>query len=158
GLGGAVLDCWENEPAIDPELAYRVAIATPHIAGHSLDAKAEATRMLFDAARGFFKDDLPAVAPWVPAADKPPPPLPTLELSTTGRSDEALLHQAVSAVYNIEGDDLQLRSTLSLDAATRSRVFDALRENYRPRREFPFTAVRLIPPRPSAQALLVAVG
>ena len=42
-LKAAVLDVWENEPDIDPELAQLVEIATPHIAGYSLDGKAAGT-------------------------------------------------------------------------------------------------------------------
>ena len=42
-LAAAVLDVWENEPDIDPELAQLVEIATPHIAGYSLDGKAAGT-------------------------------------------------------------------------------------------------------------------
>ncbi|MBP5488784.1 MAG: 4-phosphoerythronate dehydrogenase [Bacteroidales bacterium] len=42
-LMAAALDVWENEPEIDPELAALVEIATPHIAGYSLDGKANGT-------------------------------------------------------------------------------------------------------------------
>ena len=42
-LKAAVLDVWENEPDIDSELAELAEIATPHIAGYSLDGKAAGT-------------------------------------------------------------------------------------------------------------------
>ena len=42
-LKAAVLDVWENEPNIDPELAELAIIATPHIAGYSTDGKAAGT-------------------------------------------------------------------------------------------------------------------
>ena len=42
-LKAAVLDVWENEPDIDPELAELAEIATPHIAGYSTDGKAAGT-------------------------------------------------------------------------------------------------------------------
>ena len=42
-LKAAVLDVWENEPNIDPELAELAEIATPHIAGYSTDGKAAGT-------------------------------------------------------------------------------------------------------------------
>lgn len=42
-LKAAVLDVWEHEPDIDPELAELAVIATPHIAGYSLDGKAAGT-------------------------------------------------------------------------------------------------------------------
>ena len=36
-------DVWQNEPAIDPDLAALVTLATPHIAGYSQQAKRQAT-------------------------------------------------------------------------------------------------------------------
>lgn len=45
----AVVDVWENEPAIDPSLASLVEIATPHIAGYSAEGKRRATRMALEA-------------------------------------------------------------------------------------------------------------
>ncbi|RUO32228.1 4-phosphoerythronate dehydrogenase [Aliidiomarina sedimenti] len=44
-----VLDVWEGEPTIDSGLLALVDIATPHIAGHSLNGKVNGTRMLYDA-------------------------------------------------------------------------------------------------------------
>ncbi|MDX8387583.1 MAG: 4-phosphoerythronate dehydrogenase [Ghiorsea sp.] len=45
----AVLDCWENEPSINLSLLDhpQVLIATPHIAGHSLDGKAANTYFVY---------------------------------------------------------------------------------------------------------------
>ena len=39
-----VIDTWEGEPSINPNLLRRAFIATPHIAGYSADGKANATR------------------------------------------------------------------------------------------------------------------
>ncbi len=36
----AVLDCWQHEPNIHPQLCQAAYLATPHIAGHSLEGKA----------------------------------------------------------------------------------------------------------------------
>lgn len=41
----AVIDCWEGEPHIDLELLSMADIATPHIAGYSLQGKRRATAM-----------------------------------------------------------------------------------------------------------------
>ncbi|MCK5270110.1 MAG: 4-phosphoerythronate dehydrogenase, partial [Sedimentisphaerales bacterium] len=46
-IGPVVLDVWENEPEIDMGLLDQVAIATPHIAGYSLDGKVNGTVMLY---------------------------------------------------------------------------------------------------------------
>lgn len=45
----AVIDCWEDEPNISTTLLREATIATPHIAGYSLQGKVRATRMAVDA-------------------------------------------------------------------------------------------------------------
>jgi erythronate-4-phosphate dehydrogenase len=45
GERDAIVDVWENEPTPDPELVRLAAIATPHIAGYSVEAKYRATKM-----------------------------------------------------------------------------------------------------------------
>lgn len=42
----AILDVWEEEPEIDAGLRDLVSLATPHIAGHSLDGKLRGTWMI----------------------------------------------------------------------------------------------------------------
>jgi len=54
-LGGAVIDTWENEPNIDASLLPLVEIATPHIAGHSAEAKINANKMIIDSLCKFFE-------------------------------------------------------------------------------------------------------
>ena len=48
-IRAAIIDTWENEPNINPELLKRTFIGTPHIAGYSADGKANATRMVLKA-------------------------------------------------------------------------------------------------------------
>ena len=50
----AVIDTWEDEPDINPQLLRRAFVATPHIAGYSADGKANATRMSFEAVAGYL--------------------------------------------------------------------------------------------------------
>ncbi len=45
----AVIDVWEGEPDINPELLQRAYIATPHIAGYSADGKVNANNMVLEA-------------------------------------------------------------------------------------------------------------
>lgn len=47
-------DVWTNEPQINDEFASRCIIATPHIAGYSLQAKYRATLQIYRAAQEFF--------------------------------------------------------------------------------------------------------
>jgi len=50
----AAIDCWEEEPVINRELAKRVMIATPHIAGYSAEGKWRGTRMVVEAIKEHF--------------------------------------------------------------------------------------------------------
>ncbi len=49
-----VIDCWENEPDIDQTLLQKALLATPHIAGYSIDGKAGGTVMAVNAVSEFF--------------------------------------------------------------------------------------------------------
>lgn len=42
-----IIDCWENEPEININLQNNAFIATPHIAGHSIDAKLMGSFMIY---------------------------------------------------------------------------------------------------------------
>ena len=53
-LKAAVLDVWENEPVIDAGLVPLIDMATPHIAGYSIDGKANGTAMSVRAVSNFF--------------------------------------------------------------------------------------------------------
>ncbi len=53
-IQAAVLDVWEHEPHIDTELLPLLDIATPHIAGYSIDGKANGTRMSVQAVARYF--------------------------------------------------------------------------------------------------------
>ncbi len=122
-LGGVVLDVWENEPNISPELLDVVDIGTPHIAGYSFDGKVNGTRMIYEAACGFFH----LQPTWSPHL--PPSPVPRIELAvSSGEDEEEVLHRVVRRVYDITDDDVALRSNV--------RAFDKLRAEYPVRREF----------------------
>ncbi|MDE6120547.1 MAG: erythronate-4-phosphate dehydrogenase, partial [Muribaculaceae bacterium] len=66
-VGGLVIDCWEGEPEINPELLALADIATPHIAGYSKEGKIRASQQALDAITTFFM--LPRVT-----VDAPPTP------------------------------------------------------------------------------------
>lgn len=48
-VGRLVIDCWEGEPSISRRLLDRATIATPHIAGYSLNGKLRATATVVNA-------------------------------------------------------------------------------------------------------------
>lgn len=53
----AVIDTWEGEPQISLPLLERTAIATPHIAGYSLNGKRRATQVCVNALLEHFGSD-----------------------------------------------------------------------------------------------------
>ncbi len=53
-LAGAVIDVWEKEPEIDIPLMHTAFLATPHIAGYSVDGKANGTSMIVTDLCRFF--------------------------------------------------------------------------------------------------------
>lgn len=69
-ISHAVIDCWENEPDIDPVLLEKAVIATPHIAGYSAQGKVRATQTALDAISGFF--GLPMLKASAPEPGKVP--------------------------------------------------------------------------------------
>ncbi len=122
-LDGLVLDVWEGEPNLLPELLEKVDIGTPHIAGYSFDGKVNGTRMIYEAAckcSGF----VPAWQPQLPS-----PPMPHIEVTVaSGEDDEDVLRRVIRQVYAINSDDAALRAN--------PKHFDKLRAEYPVRREF----------------------
>jgi erythronate-4-phosphate dehydrogenase len=51
----SVFDVWSDEPLFNHTLAKKCLLATPHIAGHSLEGKVLGTKMVLDACREFFE-------------------------------------------------------------------------------------------------------
>ncbi len=47
--GDVALDCWEGEPHVNRELLDKAFVATPHIAGYSLQGKQRGTAMVVEA-------------------------------------------------------------------------------------------------------------
>lgn len=139
-LGGAVLDVWEGEPEIDPDLLATAALGTAHVAGYSFDGKLNAARMLFDAVAHCFGID----AVWQPLEWVPSPPFREIAVPRNIQGEDAVRF-VVRKCYDIRVDDQVLRTTLGRPAAARAAAFRALRAKYRDRREFSATTV-LLPP------------
>lgn len=65
-IADCVIDCWANEPNINPQLLETALIATPHIAGYSADGKYSATRQSVDATCDFFGFERLDIEPIMP--------------------------------------------------------------------------------------------
>ncbi|MCF7821904.1 MAG: 4-phosphoerythronate dehydrogenase [Mariprofundaceae bacterium] len=126
----AVLDCWEREPDIlKPLLAHpQTVIATPHIAGHSLDGKAANTQYVYNALCSFL-----GIEPAWSIEDE----LPAVEEVEQVVADDGLwgsLHALATTLYPIMQDDRVMKSWLGLPDDSLPDSFSAFRRNYPVRR------------------------
>ncbi len=148
-----VLDVWENEPDIDSGLLEKVTLATPHIAGYSLEGKLAGTEMVYQAACDFL--GVPAIQS---LSDLLPKNQPLVPLDSCAEKGEQHLYQIIQQAYDIGKDDLKLRSLAATGGASLVRGFDAMRKNYPVRREFGRTCVAIGAADPSLRAQLCALG
>ena len=112
----AVLDVWENEPDINRELLNRVFIGTPHIAGYSVDGKANATMQIVRSLSKFFNLGLDN---WTPDTSE----YQGYVLDYNKVAD----YESVLKSYNVLTDSQLLKSS--------PEKFEYFRENYPTRRE-----------------------
>lgn len=63
--GDVAIDCWQGEPRINPATLERAWVATPHIAGYSIEGKQRGTAMVIEALNRHFGWQIPmkAVSP-----------------------------------------------------------------------------------------------
>lgn len=120
---GAVLDVWENEPKIDQNLLQNVFIATPHIAGYSLDGKANATEQVVRQVAHFF--DIPELKNF--KVTSLPLTTPIRVKFSEVQSFEEQLHFIFKQSYDILLDDAFLRKNPD--------KFEVYRKKYPVRRE-----------------------
>lgn len=128
-LGGAVIDAWVGEPRINCRLAELALLATPHIAGYSLDGKILGGRMVAEALATHFGLELEqsgteGLAP------------PTERLTPGGGTATEILGSLVDRVYPIAGDSAALKSKLGSGRLGDAHRFDEMRKEYWKRREF----------------------
>ena len=118
-----VLDVFEFEPEISERLLSKLAIATPHIAGYTLEGKLRGTQIIYDA----LCEKL-AVIPVQSMHG-------LLPLNMFLWSELKMHPDRLIKFYNIMEDDAALRSKLA-DGQVKGADFDQLRRDYRLRREW----------------------
>jgi erythronate-4-phosphate dehydrogenase len=130
-LSAAVLDVYENEPAVDRELISLLTFATPHIAGYSTDGKANGTAMSVRAVSRFFGLGLDD---WMPA-DVPQPDQAELFADGSGKDVSGIVQEVYDATYEVRTDHENF--------IAHPDRFEQLRGDYRTRREPPAYHVRV---------------
>jgi erythronate-4-phosphate dehydrogenase len=149
----AVLDVWEGEPEVDVALAELCVLATPHIAGYSLDGRQRGTAQIYQAYCDFLgqeapislKDLLPA--PWLS------------QVTLNANSDPAWsLAMLCRGVYDPRRDDADFRRSLVGNVNEQRAAFDSLRKHYPLRREIDGLQVRIEGDSPELQKIVAALG
>ena len=143
----AAIDCWLGEPRVDKQLLTRAWLATPHLAGHSREARLAATRLLWEALRR-WRGLAPVPAPVV---------LPSLAtpLDFPARGGTVAL---LARLYPIAAHDARMRATLNMSRALAGAHFDDIRRRYALRREFAAYSVASAGLAPDTVAELTALG
>ena len=149
----AVLDVWEGEPEVDAALAELCVLATPHIAGYSLDGKQRGTAQIYQAYCEFLGQ-----APQVSLADLLPAPWLS-QVTVHADSDPAwALAMICRGVYDPRRDDADFRRSLVGTVSEQRAAFDALRKHYPARREIDGLQVRIEGDSPVLRNIVAALG
>lgn len=128
-----VLDVWETEPNIDLDLLNNVNIATPHIAGYSIEGKANAAASCINALNTYF--DLGIDYNWYPKNLPMPEREKVITVNCRHKSKQQILSELITATYDIQKDDESLRNSPD--------KFENIRSEYYARREFSYYEVKL---------------
>jgi len=133
-----VLDVWEGEPNPDRDLMGLTWLATPHIAGYSLEGKVQGTEMVYTGLCQFLG---------LPARKKAGQYLPEPAMNKLAFTRQATEMDAISlalrACYDPRRDDMVMRRAMLNGENREGPVFDGLRKNYPVRREFSAVKIQL---------------
>lgn len=122
-IGALYLDVWEGEPNISKTLLELCDIATPHIAGYSLEGKARGTAAIVQALAVKYKLPLEG---WMPELTNGAEEN-KITIDCASKTMQQVLTEAFEHTYKIEHDDRALREKLN--------DFELLRSMYAYRRE-----------------------
>lgn len=111
-------DVYAREPHLSKAIVDKALICTPHIAGHSLDAKRNAVTMVAAALHRHFKINMPNTTPLAPIQ------YPDFEQVRSWQED-------ILSLYHPLAETLALKSAPNLDSS-----FLALRDAHQIRRDF----------------------
>jgi erythronate-4-phosphate dehydrogenase len=145
-LDGAILDVWENEPYINLELLRQVYITTPHIAGYSMDGKANGTSQVVQKLSCYFGLPLRDFYP----QNIPAPAIPGIVIDGAGRSAFDIVDEAILYTYPIMEDHQLLQRS--------PETFEWQRGHYPLRREYTAYTVILRNGNPEAIDMLEKLG
>ena len=111
-----IFDVWEGEPNLEEDILQRATLSTPHIAGYSIQGKANATSMVINALASHF--DLPLKA-WYPK---------DVERTTPQLISWSELCATITTYCDIEKESLILKDS--------PENFELIRNSYDYRKEY----------------------
>lgn len=121
-----ILDVWENEPNIFIPLLNKVKIATPHIAGYSIEGRIRGAFQIFRSLDNFLnKKNYKKINKNFFNFNK------IKKLKITGKLDQKKLTYLVHSIYNVYDDNINFRKLPNI-----IEKFDFFRKNYSNRREW----------------------
>jgi len=145
-LSGAVLDVWCNEPEPDVELMQMAAIATPHIAGYSIEGRKNGTTAVVRGLAAHYGIPLTA---WE-QLQLPEPANSIITIDGRDQDVKTLMFRTILHTCDITDDHLRLQRSPG--------DFEKIRSEYPPRREFPAYQVILCKAGPVTRDILEAFG
>jgi len=123
------LDTWENEPDISRTLLEKVDLATPHIAGYSVEGRLRGTQLILDAACKHFS----LTSNWRMSSLLPEP----IAIETQAPANDLKFWQQLFAEHHdIWQDHRALTHSSTLSDAEFAMHFDSLRKVYPQRFEY----------------------
>jgi erythronate-4-phosphate dehydrogenase len=147
--GAIAIDCWESEPKVNLQLLRHALLATPHIAGHTIEARLRATTMLVSHLESIFD----TASRWRAAA---------VEIRALTLPPDATMMKAIGDIVLACCDPRELtarmRETTELPGPKRAVEFDGFRRQAAVRREFSSFRVACDSAQPDTVACLGALG
>lgn len=124
-----IIDVWKNEPLFNDKLAEKAFIATPHIAGYSIQSKFRASKLIVDDMTNFFslKTETCSLAHNYEQVRFPPQNHHTLTLSSI-----------LKRIHPISKYDGELRKLIGVARAEKKKRFRELRTLIPYRNEFAY--------------------
>lgn len=113
-------DVYANEPSIDPRIVNYATLCTPHIAGHSIEAKSYAVELIRDQLMRYFFADIPR-----------PPPIHPATTSIHLPNHHSTWQKTLLAIYNPAIETQQLQAAEDLQSS-----FFQLRQQHHFRHDF----------------------
>jgi erythronate-4-phosphate dehydrogenase len=123
------IDTWENEPGLSRILLEKVDLATPHIAGYSVEGRLRGTQMILEAACQYFKK----TTHW-DISDQLPHSLSFGPIKSN--NNLTFWQQLFQKHHDIWKDNLALKNTTLLSDDDFYHHFDSLRKVYPDRFEY----------------------